>query len=140
LLVPRWHDTVALLSLKLDQLYMLLVPEIVVVSVEIRFPSKPDFVQKSLSVWSKFVIVMIAPLLCNPHPYRLVLLVALWHHAIAMFSFKLDQLFIPLVPLLDASRVEVSFPNEPDVVENFLPIKTHLVIVVHVPLLANPHP
>jgi hypothetical protein len=58
----------ALLSFKLDQLFMLLVPELVVIGVVGAFnsPHEPDFVQNSLSVWSKFVVLMIAPLLANP--------------------------------------------------------------------------
>jgi hypothetical protein len=54
----------ATLSFKLEQLFILLVPELVAVS----FPSEPDFVQTFLSIKSKAVVDMIAPLLANPDP------------------------------------------------------------------------
>jgi hypothetical protein len=53
----------ALLSLKPDELFTLLVPELVVV---VNFPNESDFVQNFLSIKSKFVIDMISPLLVNP--------------------------------------------------------------------------
>jgi hypothetical protein len=53
-------------SFKLDQLFILLVPEHVVALV--IFPSEPNFVQPSLSINPKFAIVMIVPLPCNPLP------------------------------------------------------------------------
>jgi hypothetical protein len=60
-----------LLSFKLDQLFILLVPDLVVdvdVAVTLNFPDEPDFVQNSLSVWSNFVVLMIAPLHGDPPP------------------------------------------------------------------------
>jgi hypothetical protein len=48
-----------ILSFKLDQLFTLLMPEHVV--GQVIFPSEPDFVQTSLSIKSKFVIVMTVP-------------------------------------------------------------------------------
>jgi hypothetical protein len=59
----------ALFSFKLDQLFILLEPELVVgVAVGVSFPNESDFVQKFLSVWSHFVVVMILSLLTNPYP------------------------------------------------------------------------
>jgi hypothetical protein len=57
----------AIRSFKLDQLFTLLVPELVVVGAAIC-PSEPDFVQTFLSINSKFVIDMMVPLLANPQP------------------------------------------------------------------------
>jgi hypothetical protein len=56
---------------KLDKLFMLLVPELVVWFEPVglsSFPSEPDFVQTFLSIKSNFVVVMILPLLANPVP------------------------------------------------------------------------
>jgi hypothetical protein len=56
-------------------------------------------------------------------------------------SFKLDQLFILLVPeLVVWFEGVVSFPNESDFVQNSLSIKSNFVIVMKVPLCANPPP
>jgi hypothetical protein len=52
-----------LLSFKLDQLFILLVPDLVV-----AVPDEVEFVQKFLSIKSKFVIDIIGPLLANPVP------------------------------------------------------------------------
>jgi hypothetical protein len=100
----------ALLSFKLDQLFILLVPELVVVDVAGTFnsPNEPDFVQNSLSVWSKFVLVMIFPLRANPHPKSLVFLVSFWHHTIAIVLFKFDKLFILHLPFLIKFRHDKS--------------------------------
>jgi hypothetical protein len=68
---------------------------------------------------------MIVPLMTNPNPKRLVLFVLRWHPTMATDSFKLDQLFILLVPeLLVWFEVvnEVNFPNEPDFVQNSLSV------------------
>jgi hypothetical protein len=91
----------AILSLKLDQLFILLVPAFVegVVGAG-SFPSEPDFVQKLCSIKWKFVIVMKPPLLTNPAPERPVLLVTPWHITMAIVSFKLDQLFKLRIPFL----------------------------------------
>jgi hypothetical protein len=57
-----WHDTMAILLLKLDQLFTVLVsdPFDVVVLLEdaFSFPSEPDFVQEFLSIKSKLVRLM----------------------------------------------------------------------------------
>jgi hypothetical protein len=59
----------------------------------------------------------------------------------AFVSFKLDQLFIVLAPeLVDILVGAVRFPNEPDFVQTFLSIKSKLVILMMVPLRANPVP
>jgi hypothetical protein len=59
------------LSFKLDQLFVLLVPDLVVdvvVAITFHFPDESDFVKKFLSVRSHFIILMISPLRANPHP------------------------------------------------------------------------
>jgi hypothetical protein len=130
----------AILSFKLDQLFMLLVPELVVF-----IPNEPDFFQKFLSINSKFVIVMKCTLRMNPIPQRLILLVVrLWHLTIAIRSFKLDQLFILLVPELVVWFVgtvgAVRFPREPDFVQTFLSIKSKFVVDMISPLRVDPPP
>jgi hypothetical protein len=125
-------------SFKLDHLFTLLVPELVVL-VGIS-PSEPDFFQKSLSMQSNFVIVMIVPLRANPEPKRPVLFVTPWHHAMAILSFKLDQFFILSVPELVVLVDVVGgiFPSESDFVQESLSINSKFVIVMIVPLRANP--
>jgi hypothetical protein len=81
LLVPDWHHAMAIRSFKLDQLFMLLVPDLV---VGVSFPSEADFIESSFSIRSKLVCSTIGPLITNPPPKRLVLLVILWHHAMAI--------------------------------------------------------
>jgi hypothetical protein len=66
LLVTEWHHTIALLSFIVEKLFILLVPEFVVVGV--TFPNETDFVQKLLSIKSKFVLGVSLPLLANPLP------------------------------------------------------------------------
>jgi hypothetical protein len=91
----------ASVSLKLDQLFILLVPELIEFVVgAVSFPNEPDFVQKSLSIKSKFVLLMILSLLTNPLPQRRVLLVEIWHCTMAILSFKFDKLFIHYIPSL----------------------------------------
>jgi hypothetical protein len=130
----------AILSFKLDQLFIVLVPylfDMVVVRMgAFSFPSEPDFVQESLSIKSKFVIVVNAPLRANPNPQRLVLLVSPWHQAMASLPFKLDNVFILLVP----ARVSVNCPSEPDFFQKCLSIKPNLVILMNGSLRTNPHP
>jgi hypothetical protein len=66
----------AMFPFKVDQLFMLLVPEHVVCFLgDLSFPSEPNFVQNSLLVWSNSVALVIAPLVSNPFPWRLVLVV-----------------------------------------------------------------
>jgi hypothetical protein len=57
-------------SLKLDKLFMLLTPELVIVVVvdAFTFPSEPNFVQNYLSIKSKFVVLMFIPLVTDPPP------------------------------------------------------------------------
>jgi hypothetical protein len=61
-----------ILSFKLGQLCMLLVPDLVDVVAgaagTFSFPSEPNFVQKFLSVRSNFVIDTTFPLRTNPLP------------------------------------------------------------------------
>jgi hypothetical protein len=60
----------------------------------------------------------------------------------AIFLFKLDKLFILLVPELVVwfEPVGFTFPSEPDFVQTFVSIKSNFVIVMILPLLANPVP
>jgi hypothetical protein len=105
------------------------------------FPDESDFVQKSLSIESEFVIDMIAPLIANPLPKRCVILVAIWHHTMSSLSFKLDHLFIVLVPELVVwfeGVVGVRFPSEPDFVQNSLPILSNFVLFLISPLRTKP--
>jgi hypothetical protein len=67
-LVTPWHHAMARLSFIFDQLFILLVPELVVVVVLGNCPNEPDFVQNSLSIWSHFVVDVIVPLRANPLP------------------------------------------------------------------------
>jgi hypothetical protein len=71
LLVPVWHHAMACLLLELDQLFALLVLELVVwfeATKFVSFPSKPDFVQESLSIESKFDCSMTGWLITDPRP------------------------------------------------------------------------
>jgi hypothetical protein len=62
----------AMLSFKLDKLFIVQVPELVVMAgvvvATFSFPSDPDFVQTFLSIESHFVNVMIGPLVAYPLP------------------------------------------------------------------------
>jgi hypothetical protein len=101
-LVPRWHETMSILTFILDQLFILLPPFTVKnLDIACRFinsPNEPDFVQTSLSIKSNCVFDVKLPLCMNPNPKRRVFLVPTWHETMAIFAFKLDQLFILLVP------------------------------------------
>jgi hypothetical protein len=103
LLVVGWCLTIAIDSFKLDQLFIVLVPDLVVWFegvVVVSCPSEPDFVQHVLSIKSKFVAVVMRSLFVNPPPKRLVFLIAMWHHTMAIGSFKLDKLLILPIPFL----------------------------------------
>jgi hypothetical protein len=50
----------AILSFVFEQLFMLLMPELVV------FPREPDLVQNCLSILSHFVLGVTVPLTCDP--------------------------------------------------------------------------
>jgi hypothetical protein len=61
----------AMLSFKLNKLFIVLVPELVVdvdVVVTLNFPDEPDFVQNALSIMSNLVLRMILSLHANPNP------------------------------------------------------------------------
>jgi hypothetical protein len=61
----------AILSFIFEQLFMLLVPELVVLFESVgavRFPREPDFVQNVLSIKSNFVTLLNGPLRANPDP------------------------------------------------------------------------
>jgi hypothetical protein len=151
LLVTPWHNTMAMVSFKLDKLFMLRFPLLVmfrqtkigsdVAFCSVAFPSEPDFFQNSLSIESNFVLGVSCPLLVAPMPQRLVFLALVWHHAMTIRLLKLDQRFTVLVPELVVS-VEVvdgvSFPSEPDFVQKFLSIKPKFAVLMMVPLLVNP--
>jgi hypothetical protein len=71
---------------------MLLVPgELVeeLVHGVVIFPDEPDFVQKSLSILSKFVVPMKGQLSANPQPKRLVMLGLDWPPTMAILWFEL---------------------------------------------------
>jgi hypothetical protein len=60
----------------------------------------------------------------------------------AIHSFKLDQLFVLLVPELVVwfeVVVTVRIPSEPDLVQEFLSIKSNFVVFMKAPLSANPN-
>jgi hypothetical protein len=86
----------AILSFKVDQLFTLLVPELVVDAVvgSLSFASEPNFVQSCLLIKSNFVVLMTVLLVHNPHPKRLVLLALDWHQTMAILLFELDQPFM----------------------------------------------
>jgi hypothetical protein len=101
LLVLEWHPTTSIHSFELDHLFMLMVPDLVIgVAGTFNFPKEPDSVQNCLSVWLNFVILMKETLFNNPLRKSLVLLVPGWHHTVAMFSFKVDKLFMFHMPFL----------------------------------------
>jgi hypothetical protein len=61
----------------------------------------------------------------------------------AIRSFKLDQFFILMVPELVVWFEfvgSVSFPCEPDFVQNYLSIKSNSVVLMKCPLRGNPLP
>jgi hypothetical protein len=73
----------------------------------------------------KFVIGMQLPLVTNPHPKRNVFLVPSWHETMAIVLFKLDQLFILLLPFTFKCigivvACYTSSPNEPNIVQKSL--------------------
>jgi hypothetical protein len=52
------HRAMSFLSFKLDEFFMLLVPELVVWCEVAGFPSEPGFVQNSFSINSNFVVLV----------------------------------------------------------------------------------
>jgi hypothetical protein len=57
---------------------------------------------------------MMLSLRVDPPPQSLVFLVTPWHHIMARLSFKLNQLFILLVPELVVAVAGIfNCPNEP---------------------------
>jgi hypothetical protein len=63
----------AILPFIFEQLFVLLVPQRVVrfeVVSDRNFPLEAEFVQKLLSIWSHFVLVMVFPLRMNPPPKK----------------------------------------------------------------------
>jgi hypothetical protein len=84
LLVLGWHHTMANLLFELNELFMLLVPELVAFAVLVSFQSEPNFVQTFLSIKSKAVVDMNASLLADPLPLRCVRLALGWHHAMTI--------------------------------------------------------
>jgi hypothetical protein len=93
----------AILSFKLGHLFILQVPGLIVglpfvVACCTNFPNEPDFVQQFLSINWNFVSDMISTLVTNPSPKRHVFPIPFGHETMVMLSFKLDKLFIPLIP------------------------------------------
>jgi hypothetical protein len=71
LLVLVWQLAMASLSFAFDQLFILLVPELVVwfeVVAAITFPREPDSVHDSLSIKPNFVVIVTRSLPANPLP------------------------------------------------------------------------
>ncbi len=69
LLVLEWHPVMAMVLFKLYQPFILLLPELVVwFEAHVIFPSESDFVQSSLSIKTKCVLLMPPPLRSNPKP------------------------------------------------------------------------
>jgi hypothetical protein len=100
----------------------------------VSFPSEPKFVQKFLSIKSQFVFEVSSPLRTNPHPKRHVFLAPSWNVTVTILLFKLDQLFMLLFPW----RIVINFPNEPDLVQKYLSIKSNCVFAMKPPLPSNP--
>jgi hypothetical protein len=65
LFVLTWHHTMTIRSLKLDKLFILLIP---FTFQFINFPSESNLVQNYLTIMSNFVVLVIAPLLFDPLP------------------------------------------------------------------------
>jgi hypothetical protein len=66
-----------------------------------------------------------------------------WHHAIAILFVELDKLFMLLMPELVVWFElvgGVSFPSEPNLVQESLSIKSHFVIDKSAPLKTDPLP
>jgi hypothetical protein len=80
-------------SFKLDQPFILLVPELAVVVVvcAFNFPSEPNFVKNTLSIKSKFVCSMKSPLITNPPSKRLVMLVLVWQPTMALSESEIES-------------------------------------------------
>jgi hypothetical protein len=113
-LVLIWDETMAILFFECNQLFILLVPALGAsrrrFPIRLNPPNEPKFVQKILSI--KWHYVESPPLPTNPIPKRLVFLVPSWHQTTAILSFKLNKLFIFLVPVLVAvGASKMSFPN-----------------------------
>jgi hypothetical protein len=128
-MVLGWHLTIAIDSFKLHQLFMLLVPELVVwfeVVGAVIFPLEAEIVQKLLSIWQHFVLVIAVPLTSDPLRQRLGLMVAgSCHLTIAIDSFMFEQLFMLLVPELVVWFEVVGaviLPGEAEFVEKLLSI------------------
>jgi hypothetical protein len=119
------------------------VPELVVGVFGAFFdcPKEPDFVQNCLSIKSNFVLACL--LVLDPPPRGAVFLVLWLHETMAILLFKLDQLFMLLVPqslslvFLALSTVQA---NEPIFVQESLSVWWHFVIEVSCPLVADPLP
>jgi hypothetical protein len=132
----------AILLFELDQLLMLLVPELVIdVFGAFNCASESDFVKKLLLIFSHFAVLMMDPLSGDPPSKRLAFLVTLWHHAMAILLFKLDQPFTLLVPgLVVGVFGAFNCPNEPNFVQKSLLVRSHFVIELSCPLVADQLP
>jgi hypothetical protein len=79
----------------------------------------------------------------NPHPKGLVILALVWHQAMAILSFELDQLFTVLVPELVVwfeCVSDVTFPSKPNSVQNLISIEPNFVTCMIVRLMTDPRP
>jgi hypothetical protein len=68
ILVPFWHHAMAFVLFMFEQLFMLLLPELVVcfkVASDVNFPSKPDFVELILSILQHHIILINVSLKTN---------------------------------------------------------------------------
>jgi hypothetical protein len=138
-----WHNAMAILLFKIDQPFMLHVLFVLAQFTgalnkprSLDAPNEPDSFQNFLLISSKVVFVMDAPLVADPLPKRLVLLTSAWHHAMAILSLEVSQLFTFLVPELVVWFVVVSaftFPSEPDFIQSSLPILQHQIICMNAP-------
>jgi hypothetical protein len=133
----------ATLLFELSKHFMQLVPELVGVAVAVSFPVEPEFVQKFLLVWPHFVCVMIFPLVADPDLKRRILLVLVWHHAMATLLIELNELFMvpasELVILVNGVGA-VIFLSKPKVFQSSLLILSKLVVVMKCPLMTDPLP
>jgi hypothetical protein len=83
-------------------------------------------------------MVIVALLVTDPDPKRRIFFVPSWHHAMAMFPFEVNQLFMLLAPEHVVWFVgALSFPNEPNFVQNSLLVWSNFVALVIAPLVSN---
>ena len=94
-LVPDWHETMFVSSFKCDQFCKLKIPFVI-----LNIPNKPYIAQQILSILSNCVVCMIVPLLIDPQPEGLVMLVPSWNDTIPILLFIIEQFCILQIPSL----------------------------------------